>query len=442
MKDKMKDRIDRFIEVKKDQIINDIFDLIRFESIHGRVRENQSCLKHFLQRASDMGFKTMVTKAFDAGVVEMGQGEEILGILVHLDVVDIGDPDKWETDPFEGVLRDGFLWGRGTVDDKGAAVMSLYAMKAVERLGLPFQRKVWLIVGTAEEGEWTDIENFKNEFPLPDFGFSPDGEFPIYNIENGYADIELHFYKDKEGISKLKGGLSPNTIPSKAEIRLEDGRSFIYHGISAHSSTPENGDNAIIKLCKNLSREVEFDFVRFVNHCLGQDYYVGKLAIDDGRDSFNGEYVGRTTVVPTVISSDYEGVKLIVNIRQKYGTSKQDIMNAFANIAEEYSYKAILKDYLEPMRVSRNLPFLKIMNQVYERYGLKGGFQVAAGTSYAKALKNFVSWGPVFLTDPSCAHMENERLSVNTMILAAKLYAMFIGQMTLKEQREDYKNGL
>ena len=286
------------------------------------------------------------------------------------------------------------------------------------------------------------MENFKSEFSLPDFGFSPDGEFPICNIEKGYADIELHFYKDKEGIRKLRGGLSPNTIPSKAEIRLEDGRSLICHGISAHSSTPENGDNAIVKLCKNLSREEGFNFAHFVNRYFRQDYYAGKLAIDDGGDSFNEEYVGRTTVVPTVISSDDEGVKLVVNIRQKYGTSKQDIMNAFRKIAEEYSYKVILKDYLEPMHVSQNLPFLKTMNHVYEGYGLKGGFQTAAGTSYAKALKNFVSWGPVFLTDPSCAHMENERLSVNTMIFAAKIYATFIGQMTLKDQREGDKNGL
>ena len=123
----MKKDIDRFIEMNHNEIIRDIIGLVRFESINGREKENRACLNHFLQKASDMGFKTMITKNFDVGIVEMGQGEETLGILVHLDVVDIGDPEKWETDPFEGVLRDGFLWGRGTVDDKGAAVMCLYA---------------------------------------------------------------------------------------------------------------------------------------------------------------------------------------------------------------------------------------------------------------------------------------------------------------------------
>ncbi|MDD5928012.1 MAG: helix-turn-helix domain-containing protein [Firmicutes bacterium] len=69
------------------------------------------------------------------------------------------------------------------------------------------------------------------------------------------------------------------------------------------------------------------------------------------------------------------------------------------------------------------------MAEVYESYGLKSSFQMAVGTSYAKSMKHFVSWGPVFETEPSCAHMENERLSIESMILATQIYATYLAQM-------------
>jgi len=81
------------------------------------------------------------------------------------------------------------------------------------------------------------------------------------------------------------------------------------------------------------------------------------------------------------------------------------------------------------MMISKELPFLKIMNDVYEEYGFKGEFKAAAGTSYAKSMDNFVSWGPVFPNDPLCAHMEDERLSISSMLAAAKIYGLFIARI-------------
>ena len=131
-----KQRIDAFIEGAKEEMIRDIIQLVSFASINGNKEENRACLRCFLQRAEEIGFRTMTTSQLDVGIVEMGQGDEILGILVHLDVVGIGDRQKWTNHPFEGTHRDGFLWGRGTEDDKGAAIMSLYAMKSVAAAGL------------------------------------------------------------------------------------------------------------------------------------------------------------------------------------------------------------------------------------------------------------------------------------------------------------------
>ena len=298
-----KDFLDSYIESSKDEMMGHILKIVSIPSFTGNIVENKKCLQYVLDLAEKFGFKTMTTSDMSVGIVEMGEGQECLGILVHVDIVGIGDPEKWTNGPFEGVCRDGFIWGRGTSDDKGAVIMSLYAMKAVLDSGVKFNRKVWLIIGTSEEGEWTDMETFKKEFTVPDFGFSPDGEFPVFNVEKGYADVILSFEEPMlSSILELKGGDSPNTVPSKAYIRLNDGREITVHGISTHSSTPEEGNNPIIELCGKLrDREESFRFARFVSRHLTNDGKPNDLNIDDGLDNYQGEHVGITTAAPTVL---------------------------------------------------------------------------------------------------------------------------------------------
>ncbi len=431
----LKQKLAAYIEEQKEEIIQQIIKLVSFASINGNKAETQACLTYFLQHAQQLGFKTLTTTDQDVGIVEMGQGEETIGILVHLDVVGIGDREKWTNDPFEGVQRKGYLWGRGTEDDKGAAVMSLYAMKAVQQLGLAMHRKIWLIVGTSEEGKWTDIASFKREFPVPCCGYSPDGRFPIFNIEKGYADINLEFMRDgQRNIKKLRAGDSPNTIPSKAKITLPDGRNITVHGKATHSSVPKHGDNAIIKLSKKLGSmpELDFDFVRFIRDYLGNDGHTPNLRIDDDNDQIEGEYIGLTTITPTILTLTDGSVRLTINIRHKYGTTREDILNALDAHASEYGYKVTILDFLEPMWVSKEHPFLKTLKDVSEEYGMDSSLQFAPGTSYAKSMKNFVSWGPVLPQEPATAHIEDERLSIDTMMLATKVYAGLISRMTIE----------
>jgi len=296
-------------------------------------------------------------------------------------------------------------------------------------------RKVWLIVGTSEEGKWTDIANFKREFTVPCCGYSPDGRFPIFNIEKGYADITLEFFRDGErGIKKLHAGDSPNSIPSKARITLPDGKSLTVHGKASHSSVPKSGDNAIIKLCKKLDNivEMEFDFVRFICDFLSNEGHAHELLIHEDKDNSEEENIGQTTISPTIITLAEDCVRLTINIRHKYGITRDDILNALATLADEYGYKVTIFDYLEPMWVSKEHPFLKTLKEVSEEYGMDSRLQFAPGTSYAKSMKNFVSWGPVLPDEPSTAHIENERISIGTIMLATKLYAGLISRMTIE----------
>jgi hypothetical protein len=96
--------------------------------------------------------------------------------------------------------------------------MSLYCLKALLDLKIPLKQRIRLIIGTCEESQWTDIQHYKEQFGQPDYGYSPDGEFPVFNIEKGYCDANLFF--PSEGIELLEAGDSPNTVPSKAVIKV------------------------------------------------------------------------------------------------------------------------------------------------------------------------------------------------------------------------------
>lgn len=422
-------RIEKILDSYKEDIISHIIELISFESTVENPKVCEDALAYLLDLGEELGMTTGITPEKDAGFVEIGQGREEVGILVHVDVVGIGDREGWDYPPFEGTIKDEYLFGRGVVDDKGPVIMSLYAMKALIEEGTPINKRIRLIIGTREESTWTDIDHYKKSFELPDYGFSPDGEFPIYNIEKGYADVEIIFREEKlSKISGLESGDSPNTIPGKATIEYLDGTRNEYIGKSVHSSEPWYGENAILLLAqeeikgKKLS---DLQFIKFLGDHFLKDYGA-TLAMDDGLPTHKGLFVGKTIACPTIIKLTNEELFLNINVRTKYGTTEAMIESAFEKAGGKYGFTFQIKEVLEAIMVNEKLPFLKQMNRVYERSGRKGGFHVANGTSYAKAMENFVCWGPVFPEEPSPAHEENERLSIPKMMEATRLYSEFL----------------
>ena len=216
----MKELIDAYLESKKGKIVEDIQALVRIESVYGDREGNRKALGFVMQKAAELGIPYEMTREEDVVLARIGSGAEKVGILVHVDVVETGDIAKWTYPPFSGNFDGEFIWGRGSLDDKGAVIVSLYVLKALLDLKIPLNKRIWLIVGSGEEGgEWQDItEHFKRDFGFPDYGFSPDGDFPIYNMENGYADIELEFTESKRGeLTTCWRGAAP--IPSLPRLR-------------------------------------------------------------------------------------------------------------------------------------------------------------------------------------------------------------------------------
>ena len=159
----MKEFLKQYIENHKDEMLKDLADFVAIPSISSDIEKVTEALEFALKLGADMGFRVENYLDGQVGVIEIGEGEETLGILSHVDVVPAEDLDEWETDPFEAVIKDGKVYGRGTIDDKGMIIASLYAMKAVLESGAPLMKKVQLILGML----FPLIVNIHHPFQIP-----------------------------------------------------------------------------------------------------------------------------------------------------------------------------------------------------------------------------------------------------------------------------------
>ena len=148
---------DEFINDKKDEMIENLQKLIQIPSVYEESKnpkmpfgENANkALEYMLELGKKLGFRTKNIDGY-CGYIEFGEGEELLGIIGHLDVVPAGE--GWANPPFSGTIVDNKIYGRGAIDDKGPVMASLYAMKAVKDT-CKVNKRVRLILGLNEEND-------------------------------------------------------------------------------------------------------------------------------------------------------------------------------------------------------------------------------------------------------------------------------------------------
>ena len=245
-------------------------------------------MRKALQIAGELGFKTHYGDGGYYGYAEIGEGAEMLGILGHLDVVPPGKLEDWERDPFDPVEKDGMLYGRGTQDDKGPMLAALFAVKALMDAGVKFNKRVRFIFGTDEETLWRCINRYKEKEELPGMGFSPDSRFPVTYAEKGL--LQLHLEGSNESGIRLSGGSAFNAVPDMIFYEGErqddladklDQLGFEYEwnedgievkGRAAHAMIPEEGINAIARLCIALHAiGIQSKAINFIAQEIGED---------------------------------------------------------------------------------------------------------------------------------------------------------------------------
>ena len=441
----MKTELKEFLKAHEKEMQSDLMDFIRIPSVSSDHENVVKALHFALDLAEKYGFETESFLDDQVGMIRMGTGDETLGILTHVDVVPPGDAADWDTDPFEPVIKDNRMYGRGTIDDKGMIVASLYAMRAVRELGLPMYKKVELIMGTQEEVQWVDMDAYVKEYPLPDYGFTPDGEYPICNIEKGNVDQLMEFdVKDDtepEGLY-LKGldiGIANNVVPGKAKAILSNGEEIVASGKAVHSCQPERGNNAIFILKDELkAMGVASNKLMKLLEAVSEDLsdpFGSKVGLYSEDEYYMGEFVHRNALSPTIFKAEDGIATLNVNLRFPYGEEAENIRAKLDAWAAKNGGKTVKFSSLPAVFVSKERPFLKVFAEAYEDVSpFENEFTLAYGGSYAKAMPNIVSWAPLFPGEEDTCHEPNEYIDLDNMLMSAEIFAESIGRIVLSEE--------
>ncbi|OPJ60990.1 Sapep family Mn(2+)-dependent dipeptidase [Clostridium oryzae] len=455
------ERIKNYVETQKKDIIDDCIEIINIPSISHDYGEVKKALHLIIDKAKSMGFDAYCTENDSIGIVEFGHGEETIGVLVHIDVVPAGDENDWDNPPFSSVYKDGYIWGRGSVDDKGPAIASLYALKTLKELGFTPSKKIRMIIGTQEEVDWKDIKTYKEHNELPDYGFTPDGEFPIINAEKGFAQVNVNFRRNNctgdFDVISFDGGISDNVIPPKANIIIKGDKqllnekvnSFVLSrpeyadkiiieeqgeniniktvGKAAHSSVPELGINAIYILVELLSTlELKDEGMRQLI-----DFSMKEIINNKNKNPLNLDKTDdetRTSIAATLARCTSDEYTIAFNLRMALKTFGSDVEKCFSIAADKYKFDFNMDNFcMEPISVNKDTPFLRQMAKAYEELsGLKAEFITSGGTSYAKAMPNTVSFGPIFPGEIDLCHQNNERISLDNLVKCINMYAYLL----------------
>jgi len=146
-------------------------------------------LEYTLALCDRLGMRTTNMDGF-VGYAEYGEGEEMIALLAHLDVVPEGDLDQWNYPPYSATLKDGRVYGRGASDNKSPAIASIYSVKARMDEGIEFNKRVRVIFGENEESGFKCMEHYVKHAEIPTMGFTPDAMFPITHGEKGINQLE------------------------------------------------------------------------------------------------------------------------------------------------------------------------------------------------------------------------------------------------------------
>ncbi len=457
------------LDAYEGELVGTLQKLIRIPSVEGEPLPNMpfgkdvhEALMYMLNKGEELGLEVKNTDNY-CGHIEIGTGDDILGILVHLDIVPEGS--GWTYDPFGGEIVDGKIYGRGTVDNKGPAVAVLYAMKALKESGIQLSKRVRLILGTNEEtSRWEGIKYYLSKEEVPSFGFTPDSNFPVIHAEMGILIFDLikKIRTNSAGefsLRSITGGNAPNMVPDscKAVVTADQyqkildkvepfnnendhristrmrGKSLeIYaKGISAHGAHPERGLNAISVLLKFLgsihfSNEEHNEFIEFYNKKIGMAIHGEDIGCN-----FKDDISGGLIFNVGKIKVDEKTAGLTINIRYPVTMNGEKVYEGIRTVTDAYDFGIVKMGEQNPIHLPVDHPVVQTLMKVYQKHtnDMKSKPIVIGGGTYARAIKNAVAFGPVFVGQPSVEHQKDEYMEVDLLMRASKIFAEAIYEL-------------
>lgn len=455
------------LENNKERMTQSLQELIQIKSVREPAVGNmpfgegiQKALEYILALGAEMGFKTKNVDNY-AGYIEFGEGKEMVGILCHLDVVPEGD--HWTFKPYGGEINEGKLYGRGTLDNKGPAIASLYAMKNLKDAGFVPHKRIRLILGTNEESGSACIKHYLEKEEKPNVAFSPDADFPVIHGEMGIVlfNLERKFVNaDNDGgieILALKGGNAPNMVPDYAEAKLletkpikdivtaynitknaqieyiQDGDFTLLksHGVSAHGSTPEKGVNAISQLLGLLDLidiriGDQSNFIRFLANHIGMAYDGKNMGVGF-KDAYNPLVFNLG-----MIDLDQTAGKVTINVRYPITLKEDDVKNGLASTLKGSGIELTNWRCTPPLFFPPSHPLVSTLMSVYrDRTGDTESKPITiGGGTYARSMPNAVAFGALFPGAVDTMHQKDEYIVLDDLYKMTDIFTLAIQRLS------------
>lgn len=463
---------EEYIEKSKNEIIKETCNLINIPSISEETnnpdmpfgKSAKEALEYALSLGEKLGFRTKNLDGY-CGYIEFGEGEKLIGIIGHLDVVPSGD--GWDTPPFEATIKNNKIFGRGAIDDKGPVVASLYAMKAIKDTQ-KLNCRVRLILGINEEKAWKCIKHYKKVEELPTISFSPDADFPCIYAEKGISTIYIKDDYNKYSNFPIKisnincNNNAINVVPKKCDITIDidnsqinisdvidfieekvkelkfdinysiNNNSITLHstGIQAHSAHPELGQNAISPALILLNKifthfNYNIKLFEFFEKCIGTEFNGKSLGINFEDES------GKLTLNVGNFKFYENHLQIGINLRIPINTTIDAVANLIDLECKNYSLDTYIAGKQNPLYVPKNNHLVKTLCDIFNKMTGSNAEPIAiGGGTYARAFENCVSFGANFPGDTDMCHQANEFIDIDKLILSCKIYAEAIYELS------------
>ncbi|MCS6211172.1 dipeptidase [Shewanella baltica] len=415
-----------------------------------------------------------------------------LGIVTHGDVQP-ANPALWAQSPYllDTQSEPGKLIGRGTEDDKGAIVTAMYAMKAIKDKHIKRDRRIELLVYLAEESDWEPLKTFLASYTPADMNITIDAEYPVVTAEKGWSKItftvpnitisnieaKAEASTQTPTLTAFSGGYFASQVPQQAEAEIEavspalltklqtraaaqQGMKYRFEnhcvdkqcnlhifadGKAAHSSTPEDGVNAVTHLAALLSPELNDKpwpktsaslTVAAMNELVGLGIYAEQF----GDLAYKDDFMGPLTLAPTVVVQTQKGTEVTINLRRPVGKTPELLAKQAreALVLWQDKHQVQLADiesyWGEPM-VMKDAPQQQTLLDVFAHFtGIVDPKPVAiGGSTNSKLFPNALSFGPAMPGVEYTGHTEKEFITHKQFMLNLKMYtAAFIELSAVK----------
>jgi len=415
--------LDVWIEEHMDQFITDIIDLVNIPSVSVETGDPQkpfgeTCL-HVLEKALKivrrMGFEGKNHENYCGTLLWKGDTDHEIGVFSHLDVVPEGT--GWEYEPYQAVVEEDCIIGRGTADNKGPAMASLYALNYLKESGWRPRHSIRLFFGCNEECGMNDIQYYINNNPMPVFSFTPDAAFPVCHGEKGIMEIDAEYDLKSSILKEFSSGVASNSVPRDAYAIIEGEETAIRKalkgknidniencgnnnyrisakGIAAHAAFPEGSDSAQTKLACILEQSGLLDGrARKLMEAIA-----GLFADYNGvgiKVPYEDDISGKLTHVGGFARTCDNIFRQNINIRYPITANREKMVNQITAVLKKYDFTIIKIKDSPPAFVNKEEPIIKRMTDICNKQlGLSLEPYIMGGGTYARKLNHAVGYGP------------------------------------------------